>query len=240
MRDMNGVLGLLHTLNAPFFADENYAEAELLRIYGMVMLCKFNEANKGIDNFPVRFGPQQNDLTTFSEKTPEELFELIRAEVNGNDTDLPYTISRRYKQEDRMLGAVNSVSAAEDEASRIKALDGSKLASTVTEWVSSRKESIIQTEGNRVRKDLQQQAQNLKNQMVSLEISKLDILDMEGQLLNRAAETGKLEEARKQVRRNKRINSDEQVWEYQGEFWADEVGYYRLNTKSECPSSINQ
>ena len=75
--------------------------------------------------------------------------------------------------------------------------------------------------------------------MVSLEISKLDILDMEGQM-NRAAETGKMEAARRQDKREKRIQSSELVWEYQGEYWADELGYYRLNTKSECPASITQ
>jgi xanthine dehydrogenase molybdopterin-binding subunit B len=74
--------------------------------------------------------------------------------------------------------------------------------------------------------------------MISLEISKLDILDMETQMLNRAAQTGKMEDAKRQVRRNKRIRSGELVWEYQGEMWADEVGYYRVNTKSECPASM--
>ena len=240
MGDMNGVLGLLHTLQSPFFENETYAEAELLRIYGMVMLCKFNEANNGIDQFPVRFGPQQETLAEFATKSPEDLFDLVRSEVNGQQTSLPYSISRRYVQEDRMLDAIKSVSSAEDEAARIKALDGSLLATTVTEWVSARKIAIIQTEGTRIQQDLQQQAQNLKNQMVSLEISKLDILDMEGQMLNRAAETGKMEEARRQVKREKRIQSSELVWEYQGEYWADELGYYRLNTKSDCPASITQ
>ena len=61
---------------------------------------------------------------------------------------------------------------------------------------------------------------------------------METQMLNRAADMGKMEETKRQVRREKRIRSGEVVWEYQGEYWADEVGYYRLNTKSDCPASL--
>ena len=61
---------------------------------------------------------------------------------------------------------------------------------------------------------------------------------METQMLNRAAQTGKMEDAKRQVRRTKRIRSGELVWEYQGELWADELGYYRVNTKSECPASL--
>ena len=108
----------------------------------------------------------------------------------------------------------------------------------MTERLQNRKAAIIQAEGVRIAKDLQSKADQLQSQITSLQISKLDILDMETQMLNRAAETGKMEETKRQVRREKRIRSGEVVWEYQGEYWADEVGYYRLNTKSDCPGSI--
>ena len=238
MQDMNGVLGILHTLNTPFFQDESYAEAELLRIYGMVMLCKFNEANKGIDEFAPRFSPQKDTLSQFATHSPEEIFTMVRNEISGKTSPLPHSISRRYIQEDRMLDAIKSVSSAEDEARRLQSVSGSTFSETVTGWVNERKESIINQEGLRIKEDLENQANTLQRQMTSLEISKLDILDMETQMLNRAAQTGKMEDAKRQVRRTKRIRSGELVWEYQGELWADELGYYRVNTKSECPASL--
>ena len=66
----------MHTLQSPFFEDEPYAEGELLRIYGMVMLCKFNEANKGIDNFEVRFSPHQKEYARVAKQSPEALYSV--------------------------------------------------------------------------------------------------------------------------------------------------------------------
>ena len=234
---MSGVLGFLHTLQSPFFEDEPYAEGELLRIYGMVMLCKFNEANKGIDNFEVRFSPHQKEYARVAQQGPEALFSAVQAAQKGEQTDVPEPLMRRYLEEDRMTDALRSVAMADAELIQLKARDGASSV-WMTERLQSRKSAIIQAEGARIAKDLQNKSDQLQSQITSLQISKLDILDMETQMLNRAAETGKMEETKRQVRREKRIRSGEVVWEYQGEYWADEVGYYRLNTKSDCPASL--
>ena len=136
-----------------------------------------------------------------------------------------------------MADALRSVAMADAELIQLKARDGASSV-WMTERLQNRKAAIIQAEGARIAKDLQTKADQLQSQITSLQISKLDILDMETQMLNRAAETGKMEETKRQVRREKRIRSGEVVWEYQGEYWADEVGYYRLNTKSDCPASL--
>jgi hypothetical protein len=237
MGDMSGVLGFLHTLQSPFFEDEPYAEGELLRIYGMVMLCKFNEANKGIDKFEVRFSPHQKEYARVAQQGPEALFGAVQAAQKGEDTDVPEPLMRRYLEEDRMADALRSVAMADAELIQLKARDGASSV-WMTERLQSRKDAIIQAEGVRISKDLQSKADQLQNHITSLQISKLDILDMETQMLNRAAEAGKMEETKRQVRREKRIRSGEVVWEYQGEYWADEAGYYRLNTESDCPASL--
>lgn len=237
MGDMNGVLGFLHTLQSPFFEDEPYAEGELLRIYGMVMLCKFNEANKGIDNFADRFSPHQSEYARVAKQSPETLFDAVQTANKGMDTDVPEPLMRRYLEEDRMADALRSVAMADAELIQLKTRDGASSIWMI-DRLQSRKDAIIQAEGNRIAKDLQTKADQLQNQITSLQISKLDILDMETQMLNRAAETGKMEDTKRQVRREKRLRSGEVVWEYQGEYWADEVGYYRLNTKSDCPASL--
>jgi len=237
MQDMNGVLGFLHTLQSPFFEDEPYSEGELLRIYGMVMLCKFNEANTGIDDFEVRFTPHQQEYARLSKQSPESLFSAVQRASNDESTEIPEPLMRRYLQEDRMTDALKSIAKAESEMETLRSKDGAS-SKWLLERLESRKNAIIAAEGIRIQEDLQSKAAQLQNQITSLQISKLDILDMETKLLNQAADRGKMEETKRQVRREKRIRSGEMVWEYQGEYWADEVGYYRLNTESDCPASL--
>ena len=238
MQDMNGVLGFLHTLQAPFFEDEPYSEGELLRIYGMVMLCKFNEANTGIDNFEVRFTPQQQEYSRLAKQSSESLFAAVQRGNKGQSTEIHEPLMRRYLQEDRMTDALKSIAKAESEMQILQNKGDGASAKWLLERLESRTNAIIAAEGTRMQEDLQSKAEQLQNQITSLQISKLDILDMETKLLNQAADRGKMEETKRQVRREKRIRSGEMVWEYQGEYWADEVGYYRLNTESDCPASL--
>ncbi len=237
MGDMSGVLGYLHTLQTPFFENEPYAEGELLRIYGMVMLCKFNAANDGIDNFAIRFGPQQQALASLAQQAPATLFAAVQKAQQGQTTDIPDELMRRYLEEDRMLDALRSVSKADAEIQKLQQNDNPTSTWFVAK-LQTRQEAIINAEGSRIQRELQAKADQLQSQMTSLQISKLDILDMETQMLNRAADAGKMEDTKRQVKREKRLKSGEVVWEYQGEYWADEVGYYRLNTESDCPASI--
>lgn len=239
-KDMNGVLGLLHTHNSPFFEQEYYPEAELLRIYSLMMLCKFPEANQQIDLFVERFTPQQKLLDDISSRTGEELFTEIRSAVETGKSDLPEMITRRFVDEDRFLDALKSVKSAEDEANRLQNVAGNEFAKMASSLVEARKTAIIETEGKRIKTKIQTMADDLQEMLSSTDISKLDILDMETQMLERAAVTGELEEAKRQVKRSKRLKKGELVWPYEGEYWADEVGYYQVNTKSECPASLSE
>ena len=234
LKDMNGTLGILHTLQSPFFTNEYYAEAEMLRIYVLIgYMCKFTEANQEIDNFAIRFTPQQENFAILGAKSPSELFNMVRDEIEGKESELPYSLSRKFTQEDSILDALHSIKAAEDEANRLNG-HGTQYAKMAQGWVLARKDAIIEKEGNRLKMRIIKMSMDLQRMLSSLDITRLDILDMETQMLNRAAQTGKMEEAKRQVRREKRIKNGELVWEYQGEYWADEVGYYRVNTKSEC------
>ena len=238
MKDMNGVLGLLHTHNSPFLEKEYYPEAELLRIYALIMLCKFPEANQQIDLFVERFTPQNELLADHSSKTEEELFAQIRSAVETGTSELPDMITRRFVNEDRFLDALKSVRSAEDEATRLQSVSGNEFAKLASSIVEERRNAIITTEGERIKNKIQTMSSDLQEMLSSTEISKLDILDMEVQMLQRAAVTGDLEEAKRQVKREKRLRTGDLVWPYEGEYWADEVGYYQVNTKSECPASF--
>lgn len=238
MQDMNGLLGTLHTLNSPFFQDEYYAEAELLRIYGLINMCKFEEANRDLDHFATRFTPQKESLAMVAAKSPKEIFALMRKEVQGTSTEFPQSVVRKFAEEDRLLDSIRSVEAAEQEISRLQSLQGNKFSTLGIAWLTERKDAIEQSEGQRIQQKLSALSMQLQTMLVALDISRLDILDLQTQMLNRAAELGKMEEAKRQVSRSKRRKKNEVVWDYQGEYWADEVGYYQFTVKSECPASM--
>ena len=61
--DMPGSLARLHSLQSPFFGDDWYfAEADLLRIYALFMMCKFPDASDRADVFAEKYEPIADEL----------------------------------------------------------------------------------------------------------------------------------------------------------------------------------
>ena len=76
-------------------------------------------------------------------------------------------------------------------------------------------------------------------QMISdTEISRLDMLNLEKRLYEQAAASGEMAETRKMAQRDVKIRKGYVSWPYEGEYWADEVGYYRVNAVAECPQGL--
>ena len=64
------------------------------------------------------------------------------------------------------------------------------------------------------------------------------MLQMEQRLLERASVMGEMPEAKRRVKRKLRGRVNQRIWPWQGEFWADELGYYRIDSKPDCPEGM--
>ena len=74
--------------------------------------------------------------------------------------------------------------------------------------------------------------------LTDTEIAKLDMLRLETKLYEQASITGQIPDAEKKVKRSERVRRGYVSWPYEGEIWADEVGYYRVNATPECPPGL--
>ncbi len=108
----------------------------------------------------------------------------------------------------------------------------------VIEWVSARRVELIQSEGARIKAYLSGQANSLNTMLSDTEIARLDILRLETQLYEQAAGIGKMADAANLAKRKLRVPRGQQAWPFQGEFWADELGYFRVTATPQCPQSL--
>ena len=76
--------------------------------------------------------------------------------------------------------------------------------------------------------------------LTTSELFILDILRMKQQMFEQAALTGKELEAATTVKRSERVRKGWQEWPFEGEFWADEVGYYKVDVVPSCPASMRK
>jgi tetratricopeptide (TPR) repeat protein len=236
--DPNGALSLLHAQQSPFMAEIYLPEADLLQIYSLFVLCKFPQASKGIEAFQVKYTPTVELLKGVAAEGPTALFDKTAALVEGKPSDLPPLVAWFYVEEDRFKDSLTAVRSAEDEMKRLQNVAANPFSAWATTQVEARRQALIQAEGARVVARATKMADELADMIAASDLSKLDMMDMEKRLYRAAANTGEMKGARETVQREKSTKKDQRTWPWEGEYWADEVGYYRVNAKPDCPADL--
>jgi tetratricopeptide (TPR) repeat protein len=237
-QDMNGTLAQLHTLNSPFFETWYFPEADLLGIYSVFLMCKFPEASRRIDEFQAHYTPVFEDLQQVSARDAASLYEAMKAHTTGEQTDLPAFVIRRFENEDRFLDNLQAAARADAELRRIRGMTESPFAQTAADWLRDRRDGLIASEADRIKSYVTGKEAELGQMLSDSELSKLDILQMEARFFERASQTGVMPDARETARRDIRARRNQLYWPWEGEYWADEAGYYKINAAPECPEGL--
>jgi tetratricopeptide (TPR) repeat protein len=239
VEDVTGSIGLLLTHLSPWFESTYMPEAHLLQTYSLFLLCKFPSANQEIEAFRSKYLAVNAQLEASLMRSDDaSIFEQTRGLIQGNRTDVPAQMLVPYLTEARFLKAVSAVAKAEEEIGRLRNVSANPFSEVVMEWVSARRVELIKSEGARIKAYLQGQANSLNTMLSDTEIARLDILRLETQLYEQAAELGKMADAARLAQRKLRVTRDQQSWPFQGEFWADELGYFRVTATPQCPQNL--
>jgi tetratricopeptide (TPR) repeat protein len=236
--DPNGSLSLLFNHQTTFL-DELYApEADLLRMYSYFQLCKFPEATKSIDALKGKYKPRVTLLRETAALGPQELFARHAALIEGKPAEVSPLVSYFFVEEDRLRDSLAAVRSAEDEIKRLKNVAANPFSAWATEAVSARRANLIDVEGKRIQTRVTRMADELQSMLDAADLSRLDMMDMEKRLYMQAANTGEMAKSREVVQRGKSVKKNERLWPYEGELWADELGYYRIQAKPDCPAGF--
>lgn len=239
--DVNGTLGLLLSLDTPFFKTWYYPEADLLRIYSMFLICKFPQANTEIDLFRAKYGTINDALKAWNGHTPEENFEAARKyRVDGDAGDVPAMFWRPYSTEEKFGDSIKAVDSATDELKRLKNVSANPFSEWARTAVKARRDELVDAEGSRIRDRLAAQQEELQGMLNDSQIFTIDIMSMKTKLYEQAAAAGKMPDVARTAERDDRVKRNFVQWPYEGEVWADEVGYYKVETTPECPASMRQ
>jgi hypothetical protein len=233
--DINGSLSLLKTHSSPWMQGEYYPEAAMLEVYSLFMLCKFPAASALITDFQTRFTPQSEELASLTRLSSRELWDRLGSE----DPGLPHAIEQEFVGEARFAAAQALVVHLDREISKLST-QSAPWAQTAKRWLTEHRDQIITEEGSRAAALISQMDQELSEMLANTEMNKLDIIQLEGRLYENAANTGEMDKAKNLVSRGLKVREGYRYWPFEGELWADEVGWYKIRTKPECPASLRK
>jgi len=242
--DLNLTLGLLLTNNSNHYYDNDYnPEVELLRALTFFTLCEFNHAEQILLQFEAEYRPMKDELKAFlTQYSSEDALAL-------SDQAFDSYFSNDHKDSKTQARMFTKVLRNQDIGSLVKHMDlmddeVSMINQQKTQWrdsVGTHLKKIIAKDNVRYKKkagkyllkELDRQYRKLGDWMSQSQIIRFEIVDAQ-----RVDYQFKMKNPELQSQSERKIDfatSKEIIyWPFNGEFWEDELGYYRYTEHGSC------
>lgn len=227
-------LGYIHTLNAPFFYDYLYPESVILKAVTYYFNCRYQPAKLAIEEFNRRYPKTRDDLKDLLAKAPEDfaLFDLS-VKIRNSESKLdPFVeeVAQKSLQDKTLEKNYAYVNELQRESSQLDEMKpdfkSSPLSDTITENLDGLLSIAKESTGALARQRLMTQIQEIND-------LEREAIKIEYEILNRikAQGGGAPKEGRPQ---KPKIDSEHEIYNYNGEYWKDELGYYNYKVTSLC------
>lgn len=238
--DYKRALGAFHTLNSPYYAKWYFPDLYILEATVYVNLCKFPQAKIALAEFQKRFLDKQPRLSEFLTTTaePKAYWEtMMGMQKLTEDSPLPRMFADAVLNDTEFYNIYTVVQNLQNEKkaleTNIKTLGefGQSVLDRVDEQLNTKVEEggiLVQQKLSELDKELTDW--DLKATQISFDIESEDKRQLEAQLLNKAPVAAKADTGTTFLI----VADDWQAWDFEGEYWIDEVPNYRSSLRTEC------
>lgn len=239
-------LGNLITLSSPFFKDEYFPEALILKAVIYYENCRYREARAILEEFERTYMPVHNELERVTAVTQDAqryydiLNEIQKRNARGEGGSVLLERILKLALTDKELKAVNdSILEIEAEMDSIHERRDlfrySELAKELNEELKQERQSLLGRAGILAKAKLEFELRELKELLgqalrIRFETSTKEKEFLEQQLL---AEGGK-KEVVESYAYSVAVSDEHLYWPYEGEYWRDELGTYEYTLTKGC------
>lgn len=238
-------LGNIHTIEAPYFPGSFYPEAQILKAVVYFYNCNYEAATTVVARFNKKYIPIRDELkkvlARFEGEGQSEAFYKFLLEVQAGKADLNPSIRGIVEtslSDRQLLRNIEYVKTLEQEGKLYEKAPGSFRTSGIGQYVQDKlaeaRQRAINNAGElakaRYRRNINQLEEHLRNGEKIL----IDITAAQRNLLDEKLKAGQVSTADSKIYGV--VNPDEEhvLWPFDGEFWRDELGFYRQVVESAC------
>ena len=234
-------LGNIHTLNAPYFEDEFFPESVLLKAVIYYKYCLYDRALEAVAEFDDTYRPLRADLKEMLAKHEDnaEFYAYVK-EVRANKAGLPdatqrlamsalddNTLQKTFSWVDELGRELTMLEKAE------QSWKTTRIAAEVLQELTVQK-SLAEADAGRLARE---RIKRLEDEL--RELSR-DGIKIRIETLNSKAGQISAEARGEQISGDNRpepivVDDEHFMWKFNGEYWKDELGFYRFKIRSKCP-----
>jgi hypothetical protein len=242
-KDLNQTLGLLLTVDSPYFEDTDFIpEVTYLRALTFFNLCEYDEVERILTGFDAKYKPMQAEVETFFNQYKDQkdvwdqAYDTYFGQHANPSSSLPKSAFSRILRNRDLGTMVRTLDSMDQEQASINSEKG--------EWRNNVGDDLLKTieadrvlykkkAGNELLREMGKLNEMLKDLLVRSEIVRFEVVDAqradyEFKAQNQDVAAGTKEHV------DYAKTPDIIYWPFNGEFWRDELGYYRYTEHGEC------
>lgn len=237
-------LGNLHTVNSPFFADQYYPESRVLQALILFYNCRYDDADAIVKEFVNDYYPLMNqfraEINRFAD--PNAFYQWLATLATQKDTEYSIRFQRIFNAalaDKKLRRKFEFVSKLNEEVKKLDQLAGKGaergLIGQLKGDINSYRSLVIGEAGALAQARLVRIVKDLQRHLASaLKIKGETLRARRGDISDAAAQ----EQAAAAAAYRELVVDEEHIeWPFTGEYWADELGAYLYDIKSQCGST---
>ena len=235
-KNYNRTLGKLVSYNAPVFEFIFNPEIEVLRAMSYMRMCLYDDAKKTVDGFYDNLLNPSRKLRTFllgKGKDYSYFYQLVSDHEQGKPMpiDILDNLVKAYRKDMAYHEMKGSLTEALVEYKKVSQSNRSTFRSNLMTNIKQTVADYRRYIGLGFRAYLVKTYADLYGSFQDMSYIKLEVLAQRKERLYRSEETvGKKRGDVQYIKRNEK----QYFWDFNGEFWADELGDYVFALRSEC------
>jgi tetratricopeptide (TPR) repeat protein len=243
--DYPHALGNIHTIQSPYFPNAFYPEADIVRAVIYFTTCQYEDATSLVAKFQKRYEPIQKELDgvlkRFEGEGAEQKFYEFLGQVQDGEANLSATVKpivENALSDRQLLRNIEYVKVLDAEMKRFSSapssFKNSPVGADVEDNIGIAKAAAVKRTGDLARRRYKRNLDELKEHLRSSQKIIVDITNAQRKKIDEEIATGQW--TQEDAYEFGRIDPDEEhvIWPFNGEYWRDELGYYRQVVNSEC------
>jgi outer membrane protein assembly factor BamD (BamD/ComL family) len=234
-------LGNIHTIYSPYFTDAYYPEALVLKAVTFFVNCQVENAGAMVQRFHENFDPVQQELNSFLQQNQDNMqfYSFLQQVRNGQANLSPRIrgIVSTALSDRTLLRHLEYVRVLEGEEARLgqapPEFKNSSLGARILQDVAVAKSFAVDQTGDLARARYSRLIEELQDLMNQIDTVDLEIATYERGTLEREVQE-QMTAAARSGGGEVEVDEEHQVWPFDGEYWRDELGFYRQQVTNQC------
>jgi tetratricopeptide (TPR) repeat protein len=241
--DYAHALGNIHTIEAPYFPNSYYPEAEILKSVIYFANCQYDDTETIVAKFQAKYQPIYDDLSKvlgrFKGDEADEPFYKFLKQVSTGQADVPPRIKKVVElalSDRQLLRHLQYVQVLDDEGKRFGKATGrfrdSALGNDVKDSLQLARDIAVRNAGQVARERYQRNLDELNEHLRDSAKILIDINAARRNQLDAAIAGSQVTGT--EERNVVKPDEEHVIWPFDGESWRDELGFYRQTITSKC------